>query len=264
MSNTQTVPTSTPPAPPPPPRTRWGALLPGILVLLFGVGFLLNNFGALQFNVDCFWPLVVIAYGVVRITQRNIPDFIWGGAFCVFGVAMIFDCMGLFHVHFWQLWPIFVIAFGLILLWGTLVPGACACGPFGRTQFWRGRLTLPFTQQASTVGDDWVELNAVFAEAKRRVLSSSFRGATANSAFGACKLDLRSMPTPAEPVIIDANTIFGAVEVYVPPTWTVELRGSALFGAYQDETTHVTGPDGLRGHLIVRGSALFGGVMVKN
>ena len=83
--------------------------------------------------------------------------------------------------------------------------------------------------------------------------------------FGGVELDLRKAASTRDEIIVEINAIFGGVEVRVPETWSVTVRGSGIFGGYEDETmdTRAT-PDGKQPHLIVNGFAVFGGVSIKN
>jgi hypothetical protein len=105
---------------------------------------------------------------------------------------------------------------------------------------------------------------AVFHEEKRRVLSASIAHIEALAVFGAIQLDLRAMGIPDHPVSIDANAVFGGIEIFIPSTWEVVMKGTGIFGAYQDETLAPVVSEGKRGKLIVRGVSVFGGVSVKN
>jgi len=69
---------------------------------------------------------------------------------------------------------------------------------------------------------------------------------------------------PGHAVTIDASTVFGAVEIYVPSTWDVILRGFGILGVYQDETLPPVTAGGERGTLIVQGVSMLGAVTVKN
>ena len=90
-------------------------------------------------------------------------------------------------------------------------------------------------------------------------------GPGAQVLFGGIEVDLRDadMETPA--VVLHANAVFGGIEIRVPDTWYVETRGQGVFGGYTDETmppdvVHYPNPK----RLVVKGAAVFGGVVVKN
>jgi hypothetical protein len=80
--------------------------------------------------------------------------------------------------------------------------------------------------------------------------------------FGGIEYDLRQASTTKNQMTIDANALFGGVELQVPTSWTVILKGVAVFGGYEDKTAPP--PPGAGPELIVTGHAIFGGVSITN
>jgi len=64
-------------------------------------------------------------------------------------------------------------------------------------------------------------------------------------------------------VMIDASALFGGVDIQVPENWNVIVEGHGMFGGYEDKTLH-TMPENARPRVVITGSAVFGGVVVKN
>ncbi len=83
--------------------------------------------------------------------------------------------------------------------------------------------------------------------------------------FGGFELDFTRAGIAGDSAVLHIDAVFGGVEIRIPPHWNCELRGTAVFGAFTDETLH---PDPANfpniKQLIVKGSAVFGGVEVKN
>jgi hypothetical protein len=57
--------------------------------------------------------------------------------------------------------------------------------------------------------------------------------------------------------------------MWVPDAWDVIVRGSSILGGFEDKThrpsSNLAAPEGVkRPRLVIRGSAVFGGVVVKN
>lgn len=250
------------------------ALIPGAIVLILGVGFLLGNFGLLRFPVWNLWPLFLVVIGVAKILQGTMPGLIWGAAFSVYGGGLLLDSFGHLPFQGWRLWPVFVVAVGFQLMWA-------ASGQRGRqhAKQWKGDAGAwqesskqsigeeshpPSVPAGPYVAEEWMHVAAVFHEEKRRVLSSSIAHVEALAVFGSCQLDLRSMGVPDHPVSIDANAVFGGIEIFIPSTWDVVIKGAGIFGAYQDETLAPVVSAAERGRLVVRGVSVFGGVSVKN
>ena len=107
--------------------------------------------------------------------------------------------------------------------------------------------------------DEW----AVFGGSRRRVDSQDFKGGEAFAMFGGVELDLRSAAITQDEVVIDARALFGGVDIQVPETCNVHVEGHGIFGGYDDQTSH-TMPEDARPRVVITGSAVFGGVVVKN
>jgi len=70
--------------------------------------------------------------------------------------------------------------------------------------------------------------------------------------------------TTREQIEVEANAIFGGVEIWAPDNWDVIVQGASILGGFDDKT-HRAPDDGIRRpRLVIRGSAVFGGVVVKN
>jgi predicted membrane protein len=106
----------------------------------------------------------------------------------------------------------------------------------------------------------------VFGGINRRIDSQEFEGGHISAVFGGIELDLRKANTKKDEIIIEADAVFGGIELTVPEHWRVTVQGSGIFGGYDDQThpSPAASPDEKRPHLIMTGSAVFGGVSVKN
>lgn len=306
-----------PPAAPPPRNCGSGGLLPGLVIILFGIGFLLENLGILHFQAGCLWPVILVAIGAVKMAQGDSPNLIWGALIAAFGAGLMLNCFHVLPFPVWRLWPVFLIALGMIWLWGASTHAWS--GPWNPAEWasrraawhaqrraWRAqrgawRATFPASHPwplgtantswwaappsasaGAAPGDpsaaastpagaapsmtetgNWLYMKAVFSGLNRRVHNSELQGGWLFSFFGGCNLDLRPMGAISHTVTIDAHAIFGAVEIYVPADWTVSVHGTGLFGACEDQTRPLAASHHT-GRLIVRGEAIFGGIMVKS
>lgn len=246
------------------------ALFPGVFVLLLGVVSLLVSIGVLHvslWQIWRYWPVFLILLGLINLLRADRTGVIWGLATALYGVFFLMDNLGRLPFHAWKLWPIFVVAFGAQWLLATL-QGDGMDGPVLHTGSRRHPLrSLAAGQEATVIPGQPLQIMAIFSEAHARVVSPDLVGGQAFSMFGLCKIDLRAMGVPEQPVTIYASAFFGAIEIYVPGTWDVMLRGVGMLGAYQDETMPMplNGREGERhGLLVVRGLTAFAAVTIKN
>jgi hypothetical protein len=105
----------------------------------------------------------------------------------------------------------------------------------------------------------------VFSGGKRHITTPSFRGGKVEVVFGGFDLDFTRAGIAGDSAELKVDAVFGGVEIRIPPNWNAVVKGDGVFGAFNDESVH---PDPARypdiKRLIVRGGAVFGGVVVKN
>jgi predicted membrane protein len=231
----------------------------GALVLIvIGALWFLNNLGLMPFaHIGAYWPLAISAFGVAKLQgSRSQSCLLWSFTAIAIGVLLTLGNLGILRVSIGSLWPIFLIAGGIAML-------------LNRTRTMR-QPTAHFTAASNTqTGFNGEQLReyAMFSSVNRRIDSRNFEGADLNSTFGEIKLDLRgaTISTPNKEATIEANTSFGAIKLRVPETWRVIVRGTAVFGAYEDKTVPPRPGPGIDcPTLIITGSSAFGAVEIEN
>lgn len=227
---------------PPCERNPTGRLFLGLAVMLFGLGLALDNFGLLQLRFLLkFWPLVLIGIGVSRLVsstrERRAPEGLVMIAVGVLFLLMMFDLL-----RFKQAFALFLFACG-----GAMVLRALRGGPGG---------------EMGTFGPERLDAFALLGGVHRVSRSTDFKGGNASAALGGCEIDLRQATIlDGQTAVLDALAFMGGVEVKVPEDWTVETRGMAVLGGFEDKTRR---PLDDRRKLVVTGLAVMGGVEVKN
>jgi predicted membrane protein len=223
-------------------RNPTGRLFLGLAVMLFGLALALDNFGLFQLrHLLRLWPLVLIAVGVTRLMRSTRA----GGApdgLVMTSVGVLFLLMMLDLLRFRQAFALFLLAVG-----GVMVLRAVRGGTSGDT---------------SSVGAERVDAFALLGGVQRVSRSTDFRGGSASATLGGCDIDLRQANIlEGETAVLDVLALMGGVEVRVPEDWTVETRGMAVLGGFEDKTRR---PLDDRRKLVVTGLAVLGGVEVKN
>jgi hypothetical protein len=107
-----------------------------------------------------------------------------------------------------------------------------------------------------------LDMVAVLGGAKTVSHAPDFRGGQALATMGGCDIDLRraSIAEGGE-AVIDAFAFWGGIEIKVPEDWEVVNRGSAFLGGFENKARPAPGS---RKRLVVTGTAIMGGVEVKN
>jgi len=131
--------------------------------------------------------------------------------------------------------------------------------------FWVGALAsaLLLKRALPSHGDadsDELALVAVTNGIELQSRARAFRGGSALTWFGGISLDLREA-TLAPDARLSLGTMFGGIDVKVPPTWRIEATGRAVFGGVADDVPEPDDPESPT--LAVVSTAIFGGVSVR-
>jgi len=247
-----------------------GGVIIGTAILLAGVLFLLENFGLLHIhNIWDYWPVLMIAWGIAAMTgPGRTGRRVWGGAIAVVGGLLLLSNLHIITENVWRMvWPVLLILAGLRMLFrsGRRRRGwdddnfPPAGGPPIAPEGTAPASGMPRGDTRPGHLDEW----AVFGGSRRRVDSQDFKGGEAFAMFGGVELDLRAATIVQDEVVIDASALFGGVDLQVPENWNVSVEGHGIFGGYEDKTSHSV-PEGARPRVVITGSAVFGGVTVKN
>jgi predicted membrane protein len=218
-------------------------LIIGLGILALGMLWTLDNLNVLESEpITRWWPVVLVLIGLAQIFDRR-ANRVGPVVLIVVGVLLLLDRAYLIDFD-----PGDLIPLGIALLGGKLIWEAVS----------RRR------QPGAAVGDADSEIHsfAMMSGVKRQSLSREFRGGDANAIMGGVELDLRNAQIrEGEDVVIDVFAWWGGIEIRVPPHWRVIGNVLPIMGAFIDNT-HPTGEPGPK--LMIRGTAIMGGVDVKN
>ncbi|HTY38370.1 MAG TPA: DUF5668 domain-containing protein [Bacteroidota bacterium] len=102
-----------------------GSLVVGVLLLLVGLAFMLDNFDLIYIGapIGHFWPLIVVAFGLARIFEADTPRQRRKGFFWVFiGLWLFVSVLHMFGLTFHNSWPLLLIGFGINAVWKAVTP----------------------------------------------------------------------------------------------------------------------------------------------
>ena len=221
-----------------------GRIFWGILLIFLGVLFLLDQMDKLDFGdlVGRYWPVIFILIGVSILLSNNFKNVGSGIFFILFGAFFLLIRMRVFDRAVWHyIWPLAVIGAGL---WILLRPA------------WH-----PDRGSAGETGADDLSINRVFSGTSRKIGSQSFRGGKAEVVFGSAEIDLRGAKLAGGQATLVLSAVFGGVEVYVPRDWQVILEGTPVLGSIESHKKAPGVPP--TETLTIKGSAVFGSIEVK-
>lgn len=229
----------------------------GLMLLFIGVLFLLNNLGFFYLeDVRKYWPALLIAAGTWHaiFARHNGRRLILGAMLIVMGGLLLAQNFGYIHGQAREIvFPVILIFAGISFLFRARSGNPGFAG------------AQPWPTGPSSLNPNVLNEVAVFGGIQRRVDTQDFEGGELSAVFGGIELDLRGANTKKDEIVIEANAVFGGIELRLPDRWRITVRGSGIFGGYEDCTHPPTGgADEKRPHLIVAGSAVLGGVSVRN
>lgn len=226
----------------------WHRSFAGILVVLLGVGFLLQNLTDFEIDWGVVWPVILIVLGVV-----NLPSSRWLGALLVVvGAVFLVDNLDVIDVDIGDFWPVVLVVVGLLILFG------------GRAR-WRRREQRPSgsanASSADEAGsDDVLDASALFGSVERQVVSRAFRGGKVSATFGSAEIDLRGAALADGGATLHVEAVFGSAELLAPADWAVNVQASEMFGSVEVKRQQPASPAGT---LTLTGSCTFGSITVR-
>ena len=216
----------------------------GLLLATIGVMFTLDNLHILRARDYLqYWPVVLIAIGLVHIGQAKTSSGTFGGAIWILvGSVLLVNRLGLLDVRIWSFWPLILVLVGARIVWQTVS---------GDPSVDRG--TDPSSKLSAI---------AVMSGFDRKITSKEFRGGELTAFMGGGKLDFRETVPVGGQVILNVFVLMGGFEIFVPDTWSVSLEVTPFMGGIEDKTRTPANPSGPR--LVLRGFVMMGGVDIKN
>ncbi|MFH1574896.1 MAG: DUF5668 domain-containing protein [Acidobacteriota bacterium] len=213
----------------------------GVLILIAGVIFLLDNLGIVEEESYLrYWPAILIAIGIPKVMQsRDTAGLFVGFLFMGLGTILLLDNLRFIRFDVWDFWPLILVFIGGSLILRAFFGGESQADPNAR-----------------------VSGIAVMGGVVRKCNSPDFRSADLTAIMGGFELDLREASIEDGTAAISTFALWGGIEIKVPSDWSVASKGIALLGGFEDATQQPL--MGSEKRLIVRGFAIMGGVEIKN
>jgi hypothetical protein len=226
----------------------------GLLVMGLGVLFTLDNLDLVRAgDVLRWWPALVLGYGLMRLTGAGGHRNVVGGAlFTAAGTLLMLRAAGALDFEPWDFWPVILVLVGL-----SMVSRA-----FQRAHPPDGAPAAGGDPAAGSDPAAAFHTIAFWAGIERKVTSREFRGGDVTAVMGGAEIDLRGARMQGDHAVVDVTALWGGVELFVPADWRVSIEALPLLAGIEDSSHPPAGE--VRGHLVVRGVVLMGGLEVKN
>ena len=223
----------------------------GIILILLGLGFLLDQTGYINFGdiISLYWPVFIILVGLTGLFDRKSSKL---GNLIVIAVGVLLQLSRLDYITidvFQLFFPIVLILIGINIIFSKGVKKHKASV---EPEKWsKNNVSL----------EDTVDLFVIFSGIDTMNQSLAFKGGKLSAIFGGIDLDLRGASLNNNEAFLDVSALFGGVDIKVPDNWRVEMTGTPIFGGWENNTRPNT--DQGAPVLKIRGTAIFGGIDVK-
>ena len=220
-----------------------GQMILGAGIAVVGVLFTLDNLHILRARDYLqFWPLALVAIGLVHVSQAKTgAGTVGGGIWILVGMFLLGHRLGLIDANIFSFWPLILVLVGARIVWQTLD-----------------------TNRAVEQGDAGATVSAiaVMGGFQRRVTSHEFRGGEITAFMGGGKLDLRDAMPAGGQAVINLFAVMGGFEIVVPETWRVISEVTPFMGGIEDKSRTSGNPNAPT--LVIRGFMMMGGLTLKN
>ncbi len=218
----------------------------GLLILLFGVLWLLNNFGQLSPQVEEIvfrWEMILIALGVINLFSKS--GFWFGVIMIIVGGGFLYANVTDLEYNFHKIvWPLIIIFIGIGFILGT-------------HGFFKHRRVNISNQE-----DSFFEDISIFGGSERSITSPKFRGGKIIAIFGGSKVNMLKTDLAEGVNELEIINIFGGSSLIMPSDWNVKFEVFNIFGGFADKRQ----PEEVdySKTIVIRGIAMFGGGEIKS
>ncbi len=230
----------------------------GIILILIGAGFLLDQFAIISFGeiFSLYWPSILILVGLLGFLDRKSSKF--GNLLMIIIGAMIqIDRLDLVDINFYKLiGPIILILIGLKII-------------FSRGGFVEVKTSSDSSKYSNSSNksnknitlEDTIDAFVMMSGIETNIQSQQFKGGRATAIMGGIDIDLRDAKLYNNEAHIEENAIIAGLEIFVPDGWRVEVTGVPLLGGWSNKTRSNGDPNAPL--LKIKCFVMLGGMDVK-
>jgi predicted membrane protein len=217
----------------------------GFILIILGALFILDTFDIMDFGdtFSTWWPLILIIVGLLKIKGSEKSS---GLIFFVLGVIFLLTTLDVIYwSSIWRFWPLILIFIGIsMVMRGSRRPHILKMRSAGESS------------------EEFVRASAIFGANEQKIISSNFKGGDIMTLFGGVELDLRQAQVSPEGCTLHVTSIFGGVEILVPPNWDLLISGVPVFGGIESRNP-VEDSELKKEKVRVKCTVAFGGVEIK-
>lgn len=218
----------------------------GLILIIIGI--ILGGNALDIFNINLFfdgwWTLFIIVPTFIGlVTEKDKTGNIIG---LIIGLLLLLSCRGLFDFKLiWKLiFPLIFVIIGLSLIF-------------------KNNINKEVSEKIKKLNENLSSndgYTATFSGQNLNFDGEEFKGSNLNAIFGGIKLDLRKAIIN-EDIVINASSIFGGIDIYIPDNCKVKIKSNSIFGGVSNNKK--CNVDDNSYTIYINASCMFGGVEIK-
>ena len=218
----------------------------GLILIIIGI--ILGGNALDIFNINLFfdgwWTLFIIVPTFIGlVTEKDKIGNIIG---LIIGLLLLLSCRGLFDFKLiWKLiFPLIFVIIGLSLIF-------------------KNNINKEVSEKIKKLNENLSSndgYTATFSGQNLNFDGEEFKGSNLNAIFGGIKLDLRKAIIN-EDIVINASSIFGGIDIYIPDNCKVKIKSNSIFGGVSNNKK--CNVDDNSYTIYINASCMFGGVEIK-
>lgn len=218
----------------------------GIVLVVVGLILTLNALDIVNVNFffDGWWTLfIIIPCAIGLFTDEDKTGQIIG---LIIGILLLLGCQKIINFDLlWKLiFPIVILVVGLSLIFKNA---------------FNKELSDEIKKLNKKVNKDGDTI-AIFSGQEVDLEGETFKGKNLCAVFGGIDLDLRKAIIK-EDVIINATSVFGGIDIYVPDDVKIVVKSSSVFGGVDNHKKNKNKDKGPT--IYVNAACIFGGIDIK-
>jgi len=209
----------------------------GVVVIVAGIGFLLDNLNVIDFSFGAYWPLLVVLAGLL-LFANNTRNWLLPLFLILLGGLYQLRELDLISFQPWQvIWPLVIVAIGLSLLF---------------------RRSYVSNLASKNERDD---VFALMGGSQITNTATSFKGSKVTAIMGGAQIDLRKTGI-ADDAVIEVFSLWGGIEIVVPENVQILNKINCIMAGSEDKTMQKVDKKSPR--LTIAGDLIMAGVVIRN
>jgi hypothetical protein len=238
---------------------RRGRFFAGLFIVGAGILFLAREMGVVLPEWIFTWQMILITLGIFSGLKHRFRHVGWVIMVAIGGAFMAREYLPQYDFSHY-IWPALIILVGLFIMLKPKKRGMM-CGRRRRYSRWQQRYAEDAGLASSN--EEYIDASAVFGGIKKNIVSKNFRGGEINCVFGGAEINFMQADFQ-DTIELEVNAVFGGAGLIIPPHWEIKSEMTAVLGGVEDKRPLNTGTVSQGKKLILKGTAVFGGIEIKS